>query len=123
MRGVCAGRCRRSDDGSAVISYANAHRRVAGGHFVLYAQCEPERKFQDWAKRAERLLRKYEVCATLLFDLKHGWQYNVSIELVGKIGEEEGIFQQIPFLFFGFACGFAAHRCLPGRRKEKEEQT
>jgi hypothetical protein len=69
---------------------------------------KPERKFQVWAKRAERLLRKYEVCATLLFDLKHGWRYNVCIELVGKIGEEEGIFQQIPFLFFRFClriCG------------------
>ena len=74
MRGVFAGRGRRSDDGSALISYANAHRCVAGGHFVRYVQTEPERKFQDWAKRAEILLRKYEVCATLLFDLKHGWQ-------------------------------------------------
>ena len=74
MRGVFAGRCRRSDDGSAVISYANAHRCVAGGHFVRCVQVKSERKFHPWAKRAEILLRKYEVCATLLFDLKHGWQ-------------------------------------------------
>jgi hypothetical protein len=91
--------------------------------FVRNGQRKTERKFQKRSNCTGCLLRKCEVCATLLFDLKHGWQYNVSIELVGKIGEEEGIFQQIPFLFFGFACGFAAHRCLPGRRKEKEEQT
>ena len=84
----------------------------AGGHFVLYVQRKPERKFHTWAKRAERLLRKYEVCATLLFDLKHGWQYNVSIELVGKIGEEEGIFQQIPFLFNAYRLNSANHNIL-----------
>ena len=97
---------------------------AVGGYFVLYAQAETERKFQNWTKCAGGMLRKYEVCATLLFDLKLGSLYNVCIELVGNIGDDEGIFQQIPFYFFDFVCGFGTCRSdRRGVRKKKEEQT